>query len=198
MKSRKYLYRHISDNEYWLKNIVGNILFPMKFWFPILFWNFPTNFEYLCLFGKCSVAASIALETSRRRNSDSTTDSALFPLCLLLATGYFSRQLWIYVRGILAAKSVSGLPALLSSPFRDAGNSYGNWPTRFVVFAMTRNHAASIIGYPGLLNYIQLPKFCTFSRSITAQCFRESIWKLPFLEIFQKCAVYSKELVNCI
>lgn len=59
-----------------------------------------------------------------------------------------------------------GLPALLSSPFRDAVFLWQS-SNMFPSFCDDGDCAADIIGciyiyiHPGLLNYIQLLKFCT-------------------------------------
>lgn len=75
-----------------------------------------------------------------------------------------------------------GLPALLSSPFRGAVFLWQS-ANVFSSFCDDGNHVAGIIGCPGLLNYIQLPKFRMFARRITARCLRESVWELPFSKV---------------
>lgn len=77
-----------------------------------------------------------------------------------------------------------GLPALLSSPFRGAVFLWQS-ANMFSSFCDDGNHVADIIGYRGLLNYIQLPKFRMFARRITARCLHESVWELLFLKVFQ-------------
>lgn len=77
-----------------------------------------------------------------------------------------------------------GLLALLSSPFRGAVFLWQS-ANMFSSFCDDGIHAASIIGYRGLLNYIQLPKFRMFAGRITARCLCESVWNVPFSKVFR-------------
>lgn len=67
-----------------------------------------------------------------------------------------------------------GLPALLSSPFRGAVFLWQS-ANMFSSFCDDGNHAAGIIEYRGLLNYIQLLKFRMFVQHITAWYLHESV-----------------------
>lgn len=63
-----------------------------------------------------------------------TTDSRSFPVCILLATGYFSRQLHRYVRSILASRSLQDYRRYCRWHF-EARPPYGSRPTCPPVFA---------------------------------------------------------------
>lgn len=87
---------------------------------------------------------------------------------------------WLLFEAIMEIRSQhigkqehSGLLALLSSPFRGAVFLWQS-ANMFFSFCDNDNHTTGIIGYRGLLNYIQLPKFCMFV-SITAQYLRENV-----------------------
>lgn len=63
-----------------------------------------------------------------------TTDSRSFPVCILLATGYFSRQLRRYVRSILASRSLQDYRRYCRW-HSEARPPYGSRPTCPPVFA---------------------------------------------------------------
>lgn len=94
----------------------------------------------------------------------------------------FGRQLWRYVRGILASKNVRDYRRY--SPFRGAVFLWQP-ANMFSSFCDDGNHATGIIEYRGILNYIQLPKFRMFVQRITAWYLHESVWVLPFSKVFR-------------
>lgn len=110
-----------------------------------------------------------ALETSRRRNRFNDRFCSLSSLCLFIGHGLlFEAIMEIRLRHI-GSQEHSGLPALLSSPFRDAAFLW-QLANAFPSFCDDGNRAAEHYRvHPGLRNYIQLPKFCIFPRRITTR-----------------------------